>query len=47
MTAPLWVAWLRKYSGRIVSAPISAARSATKKQSQSKLVNNHLCGLKQ
>ena len=45
--APDSVALLRRYSGRMLSVWISAARSATKKQSQSKLVNIHLCGLKQ
>ena len=42
-TAPASVAALRRYSGRIDSAPVSAARSATQKSVASKPVSSHLC----
>ena len=38
---------VRRYSGRIDSAPSSAARSAIQNRSQSKLTPIHLCGLVQ
>jgi hypothetical protein len=36
---------LRRYSGRIDSAPTSAARSRTQNALQSNVVSSHLCGL--
>ena len=47
MTAPASPAAVRRYSGRIDSAPSSAARSATQNRSQSKFTPIHLCGLVQ
>ena len=37
----------RRYSGRMLSAPSSAARSAVQNRSQSKLTPIHLCGFVQ
>jgi molecular chaperone DnaK len=47
LTAPEAVASFRRYSGRMLRASMSSFLFLTQKQSQSKLVNIHLWGLKE